>query len=115
MENLGTRAQNIQLRMGLALVSLGLLGALAMHQVGASARLHVLLVPIFFAGVYGLVAGLSGTCPMHAFFGKRAVDSGTEPIADRNELTAVRRRGAWVMATTLLVSLGASLLLALAH
>jgi hypothetical protein len=114
-ENLGARAQNIQLRMGLCLVSLGLVVAVAIHRLGTDSRLYFLLIPIFFAGVYGLAAGLAGTCAFHAMLGRRAIESGSEPIADRNELAAVRRRGRWVMATALIVSLTASLLLALAH
>jgi hypothetical protein len=114
-ENLGARAQNLQLRMGLGLVSLGLLAAVAMNHFGASGPMHVVLIPVFFAGVYGLAAGLAGTCTFCAVFGRRATESGTEPIADRCELAAVRRRGAWLVATTLLVSLAAWLLLALAH
>jgi hypothetical protein len=115
IENLGARAQNLQLRVGLGLLSSGLLTAVAMNHFGASARLHFALFPIFFVGVYGLAAGLAGTCTFCATFGKRTTESGIEPIADCHELATVRRRAAWVMATTLLVSLAASLLLALAH
>jgi hypothetical protein len=115
MQNLGARAQNFQLRMGLVLVTLGLCAAVVMSHLGASVRMHLALVPIFFVGVYGLSAGLVGTCAFCAMAGKRAAGSGAEPIADCHELAAVRRRGALVMATALLVSVAASLLLAMAH
>jgi hypothetical protein len=115
MENLGPRAQNIHLRMGVGLVSLGLFAAVSMHHFHAVARLPFVLVPLFFGGVYGLAAGLAGTCAFHAMFGKRSTPSGTEPIADCHELAAVRRRAAFVIATTLLVSLAASVVLALAN
>jgi hypothetical protein len=115
MENLGARAQNFQLRMGVGLVSLGLFAAVAMNHFHAVARLRFALVPIFFGGVYGLAAGLAGTCAFCAMFGRRTTPSGTEPIADCHELAAVRRRGAFVIAMTLLVSLAASVALALAN
>jgi hypothetical protein len=109
--NLDGHAQNRQLRLGVAVVSLGLVAAMVMRALGAGLQMHALLVPVLFVGAYGICAGLSHTCGVTAITGRRLTATGSERIADRSELAAVRRRGARVMATSLLVSLLAAALL----
>jgi hypothetical protein len=109
--NLDGRAQNAQLRFGLVVLALGLAGAMAMNALGLGLGMHALLVPVLFAGAYGICAGLARTCGLTAIAGRRITATGTEPVADRNELHALRRRGAAVIATSLFVSVIATVLL----
>jgi hypothetical protein len=102
--NLDGRAQNAQLRVGVATLALGLAGAMAMNARGAGPGTHLALLPLFFVGAYGIVAGLSRTCGVTGIAGRRLTAMGTERIADRAELAAVRRRGAKVVATSLFVA-----------
>jgi hypothetical protein len=109
--NLDRRAQNTQLRVGVGTLALGLATAMAMKALGSGMRTHVVLLPVLFVGAYGLCAGLTRTCGFTAITGRRLTETGSEPIADRAELVAVRRRGAAVVATSLAVAvLGTALL-----
>jgi hypothetical protein len=102
--NLDGRAQNAQLRVGVGTLALGLAAAMAMKGLGAGVRMHAVLLPVLFVGAYGVCAGLSRTCVFTAITGRRLTAAGSEPIADRAELAAVRRRGAAVLATSLVVA-----------
>jgi hypothetical protein len=102
--NLDGRAQNAQIRVGVGTLAVGLAAAMAMNARGAGMGMHLALVPVFFVGAYGVCAGLSQTCGLTAVAGRRRTSTGTEPIADRSELAAVRRRGAKVVAVSLLMS-----------
>ncbi len=115
VENLGERAQNAQLRFGVALLVAGLAASMAMRRAGASASAHLLLVPLFLMGTYGIAAAMTRTCGLTALFGQRLTETGRERIADRRELVAVRKRGALVMATSVAISVCAVLLLAIAR
>jgi hypothetical protein len=114
VSNLDGRAQNMQLRVGVAGITLGLAVAVAMSKLGASTALYLLLFPLFFAGAYGIGAGLFGICGMCALFGRRLSEGGSEPVADRAELAKLRRRGTTVIATSALASALATLLLSFA-
>lgn len=111
--NLDGRAENAQLRVGVGTLAVGLAAAMAMNAHGAGPGPHLALIPVFFVGAYGICAGLSRTCGITAITGRRITAMGTEPIADRNELAAVRRRGGKVVAFSLVVSVIATVLLAL--
>jgi hypothetical protein len=109
--NVDGRMQNLQLRFGVVVLALGLAAAMAMHGVGFGLGMHALLVPVLFVGAYGICAGLSRTCGLTAIAGRRFTAGGTEPIADRRELAALRKRGAAVLAISLFVSVIATALL----
>jgi hypothetical protein len=111
--NLDGRAQNAQIRFGVGAMAVGLAAALAMKALGAGLGMHALLVPVLFVGFYGICAGLSQTCGLTAMAGRRIAEAGSEPIADRSELARVRRRGARVIATSLLAAALATVLLSL--
>jgi hypothetical protein len=111
--NLDGRAENTQLRVGVGTLAVGLAAAMAMNARGAGPGPHLALVPVFFVGAYGICAGLSRTCGITAITGRRITATGTEPIADRHELAAVRRRGGLVVVLSFAVSVIATLLLAL--
>ena len=112
-ENLDARAQNMQLRAGILVSALGVGAVVALNRLGVGLGTRALLVPVLFVGVYGICAGLTRTCGLTAIAGRRLTPTGTEPIADRAELSALRRRGAAVMATSLFVSVLATALLSL--
>jgi hypothetical protein len=111
--NLDGRAQNAQIRVGVGTLAVGLAAAMAMNARGAGSATHLALVPVFFVGAYGICAGLARTCGFTAITGRRITATGSEPIADRDELAAVRRRGGVVVAISLAVSLIATALLSL--
>jgi hypothetical protein len=110
--NLDERAQNMQLRVGILVSALGFGAMVVTHTLGAGrATTHALLLPVLFVGAYGICAGLSRTCGLTAILGRRLTPTGTERIADRAELCALRRRGAAIMATSLAVAVFATALL----
>jgi hypothetical protein len=113
--NLDERAQNVQLRVGIALVSAGLFLGVLLNHLGASGATDLLLAPLFFVGTYGLGSAMIRTCAVTAFLGRRRAEKGTEPVADRAELAALRRRGAAVLATSFVVALGAASALSFAR
>jgi hypothetical protein len=113
--NLDDRARDMHIRMGVGMLSAGLLAAAVMHHLRWSGLASLALSPIFFVAVYGLAAGFGGTCVLNAISGKRRGTSGAEPIADRQELAAVRRRGASLTGASLLIAVAASALLAFAR
>jgi len=109
--NLDARVQNAQLRVGIVVSGLGVGAAMVMNALGAGLGMHLLLVPVLFVGAYGICAGLTRTCGLTAIAGRRLTATGSEPIADRAELSALRRRGRAVLAASLLVSVVATALL----
>jgi hypothetical protein len=111
--NLDERAQNMQLRVGILVSALGLGAVVVMKTLGAGVGMRALLVPVLFVGAYGICAGLSRTCGLTAMAGRRLTPTGSERVANRAELCALRRRGAAVMATSLFVSVLATALLSL--
>jgi hypothetical protein len=115
VENLDDRAQNAQLRVGVATMFLGLAVSVVLHKQGASPLAHLALIPIFLVGSYGMAAGLARTCGITALTGRRRTEHGPEPIADRRELAAVRKRGLAVIGGSLLLSIATALLLSLVH
>jgi hypothetical protein len=115
VENLGARSQNRHLRAGVALIAAALLGAMALRHFGFGGHAYLVTVPLLLCGVYALNAGLARTCAVMAMLGKRRTASGAGPIADRDELAAVRKRGAVLMCTSMLIALAAAGLLAMAR
>jgi len=115
VENLDDRAQNAQLRVGVAMIFVGLAASVALHRHGAPWFAHFALVPFFLVGAYGMAAGLARTCGLTALTGKRRTEHGPEPIADRCELAAVRKRGMLLIAGSLLAAVATALLLSTAQ
>jgi hypothetical protein len=72
-----------------------------------------MLIPVLFVGVYGVCAGLWRTCGVTAMAGRRITATGTERVADRRELAALRRRGLAVLCGSLIVSVLATSLLSM--
>jgi hypothetical protein len=98
--NLDAQAQNVGLRAGIGVIAASLALAVLLQMLGAATLYRLLLVPAFFAGVYGVQAALVGTCGFTALLGRRITSSGPEPVADRAELGALRRRGIWGIAAS---------------
>ena len=112
--NLDARAQNTQLRVGVAVLAVGLACVVALLQLGAPVGYRTLLILPFFMGVYGLYAGLIGTCGFTALRGMRLTDSGPVPVADRAEMAAHRERGLRVIGTSAVIATIATALLVFA-
>jgi hypothetical protein len=113
--NLDAQAQNVGLRAGIAMIAVSLALAVLLQMLGAAMVYRLLLVPAFFAGVYGVQAALVGTCGFTALLGRRITSSGPEPVADRAELVALRRRGLWGIAASIGVAAITGVLLVLAR
>jgi hypothetical protein len=109
--NVDDRAQNVQLRVGVLAVSAALALAVVFANAGVGLAAHLALFPLFLVGTYGIGAGLWRVCAMTAMRGKRLASEGAEPVADRAEREALRRRGAKVIALSVLVSATATVLL----
>jgi hypothetical protein len=113
--NLGRRAQDVQIRLGLVFLGLALVGDFVLDRTGLPSGLHFALAPLFFLGTYGLAAGLTCTCGFTALAGRRLTNSGPERIANRAELGGARRQGMVIVASSGLLAIAGSLLLLIAH
>jgi hypothetical protein len=113
--NLDVRAQTTQLRVGVAMVLVALCGAVAMRHFGAAGAVRLTLAPVLLVGSYGIAAGIAGTCGLTALLGKRLTDGGAEPVADRCERKALRWRGLFIIAVSVVVSVGTALLFTVAR
>jgi hypothetical protein len=94
---------------------MGLGLAVTLHAYGASRATAWALLPPFFVGAYGMLSALTGTCSFTALAGRRRAEARTEPVADRAELAAIRRRGGGLVALSFAVAAVAAALMALAE
>lgn len=87
-----------QIRVGVLLFAVCLAAAVAFRAgaVGSPFR-YVLFLPILVA-FNALAMGLTGVCGISATRAVRQTEEGEEPIADRDEVKALRRRGIFVLA-----------------
>lgn len=111
--NLDDVVQGRMLRFGvaMALVALGL--STILLQSGASTFPRVLLFVPFWLACYGVLSSLFRTCAFAALGSCRLASCGRQPIAGREGVRAVRRRGLGVfLASVALAALMTALLLA---
>lgn len=113
--NLDERAHNTQLRFGIGMMTAGLLLVVVLRGAGASPASHLLVAPLFFLGAYGIGSAMIRTCAMTAFVGRRRAEEGTEPVADRAELSTLRRRGAAVTLASAAFAVAGTVLLMVAR
>jgi hypothetical protein len=113
--NLDERAQNAHLRIGIGMTAVALILGVTLERLGTGGAAHFLLAPFFFFGAYGMGSAMNQTCGISAIFGRRRCEARTEPIADRAELGALRKRGATVIAASVAFAIGASALMAVAR
>ena len=107
--NLTTTVRNQQIRFGVMLFAATLVGAVLLREAGIDSLLrYVLFVPVLFA-FYGLAMGLTGICSLSAAAAVRRTEEGPEPIVDRGELRAIRRRGMYIMISTLASALAVTI------
>jgi hypothetical protein len=111
--NLEASAQNNHLRGGIVLVSLALAVSLMPRHALAGLAAQVGLFAAFFAGSYGLQAGLFGVCGITALRGRRITEDGSRPVADARDLAAHRRVGIRVIASSVLFAACATALFTL--
>ncbi len=115
MGNLDSRAQNLQLRIGVGMIAAALAVAVISLGFGVPSGYRVLLgLPLFF-GTYGVYAGLTRTCGFTALRGMRMTESGPVPVADKTALAAHRHQGFQVICGSAIISVAATLLLLIAH
>ncbi len=108
--NLGSRAQDNQLRVGLVALAMALaLTAFLARTDGGSAYRWLVAFP-FFVAINGVLAGFYKTCGVTAFAGRRITASGVEVVADRHELAALRRTGLKVLGMSVALAAAAAAL-----
>ena len=112
--NMDGLTQSAQLRAGVAVLGATMAAAVALLGLGANVQLRALLFVPFFAGIYTVAAGLSGNCVLSAYRSQRLTFEGAEPMADRGDVHANRRRGLWQLAKVVALSIAATTLLLLA-
>jgi hypothetical protein len=112
--NLESRAQDIQMRVGLVALAISLVVGTLLARSGVAMGYRALAFVPFFVASYGLLAALYRTCGMTALAGRRITSDGTEPVADREELAALRSKGMRVMLGSALLAATATSLLAIA-
>lgn len=102
--NLDASAQDTQLRAGLLALTTALITAAALCSTSASPIYRVVVFVPFFIASYGVLAALYATCGISAIAGLRYTCQGSEPIADRSELSAHRSRGIRVLSLSLVLA-----------
>src|SRR4051794_10750644 len=95
--NLESRAQDVQMRIGIIALAISLLIGTLLAQSGFAREVRLAAFAPFFVASYGLLAALYRTCGLTAIAGRRITSDGSEPVADRAELLRLRARGLRVM------------------
>jgi len=95
--NLGDKAQNNRLRMGLLGLGGALLLAVVLISSGASPLVRAALFVPFFFGSFGALQGLFRTCTFAAKQGLQVSDDGVSKLFDEKARERMRREGAKVM------------------
>lgn len=113
--NLDSRAETMQLRVGVVFVAIALAVAVVLSRSGVAAGWRAVTFAPLAVGTYGTLAALERVCGFTALAGRRIREAGTEPIADRDELAALRRIGLRVIGTSVAIAAAATALLVLAR
>lgn len=109
--NLDEVVQSRMLRfgVGMSLVALGL--STILLETGASTFPRVFLFVPFWLACYGVLSSLFRTCAFAALGGCRLASCGRQPIAGREGVSAVRRRGLGVFIASVALAACMTLLL----
>lgn len=102
--NLGDKAQNTRLRMGLVGLGSALLLAVLLVQLEVPAIARVALFVPFFLGAYGAFQGLFRTCTHAASQNVRVTDAGEEKLLENRDRERIRRDSKMVMLTSFLTA-----------
>lgn len=96
--NLEAKGQNVRLRMGLIMLSVGLCLSVALSRPGLDPLWRLACFVPFFFGAFGAFQGLFRTCPVHVMKGSREQDSGVSPVIRSEERGCARRlaRRVWI-------------------
>jgi hypothetical protein len=113
--NLEQPAQDAQLRIGVAFVSVGLVAAVVLRHVDVGAGIRALLFLPFFVGAYGVQAGLYKVCGINALFARRITIEGPRPVADPRDLAEYRRTGIRILASSAAFAMLAATLVVVAR
>ncbi len=111
LTNLESRAQNLNMRIGLVSLGISLMTGALLVKLGASPWARSVTVAPMFLAAYAIQTALYCTCGFTALAGFRFTNRGPERIADANELSAVRGRGLRVIAGSVALALVATGLL----
>ncbi len=95
--NLGDKAQNNRLRMGLIGLGLALLLAVVLVQLGVPTIARVGLFVPFFFGAYGAFQGLFRTCTYAASQNMLVTDAGEEKLLESRDRERTKRDAKMVM------------------
>lgn len=82
-----------RLRFGIAMLAVGLLGAIFLQRLEISRAVRLALFVPFFLSTNSFFQGFYMTCGWSALSGVRHTAGGVERIASKNELRSVRARG----------------------
>lgn len=107
--NLGDKAQNSRMRMGIVGVGVGLLSAVLLVQLGLPPAARLALFVPFFFGAFGAYQGLFRTCTYAASQDVRVTDGGEEKLLDSGDRERIRREGRKVMLSSLATATAATL------
>jgi hypothetical protein len=113
--NMDLHSRNVQLRIGVLLLGGALALAVGLLWFDVSIPVRALVFFPFFVGVHSVLSSLLGTCAFTAMRGRRMTYEGSEKMADRGEVAANRRRGARLLAATMMLSGLATTLLLVAR
>ena len=95
--NLDSHAKEAQLRVGLIALAMALVVVAFLARSDAAPFFRAVVFLPFLVATNGVLAAFYGTCGLTALAGHRRTTDGAEVVADRAELAAHRRTGAWVL------------------
>lgn len=108
--NLGDKAQNTRLRLGVIGLGVALLLAVTLIGVGTSPAVRALLFVPFFVGAFGAFQGLFRTCTYAAKNDVLLTDAGEEKVLECEARSRVRAEGRKVMLGSILTASAATIL-----
>jgi hypothetical protein len=100
--------------MGLVALAMALVVAAFLARSNVAVPYRALMFLPFLVAANGVLAAFYQTCGLTAFAGRRMTPDGAERVADRVELAAQRKTGAWVLSMSVVGATVATVLFVLA-
>ena len=101
--NLGIRASNQALRLGVMLAGIALVAFLLVNQLGGPRQLGWLVALPLVASSYMVISGIFGICIVHGLRGDRRADHGPESVLDPAARARMRTRALLAVSASILI------------
>ena len=101
--NLGARASSQQLRFGVIVAGIALVGFLVVNQLGGARQLGWFVAVPLVAASYLVISGIFGICIVHAIKGDRRADYGAEAVLDPDSRARMRNRALLAVSASIVI------------